>query len=221
MRIHVCSAHFGGPPPWPHALRSEHHTLSLQYYTDSNSPARSAVMHPRLRGKVPKMLEWRNVDADWYIWLDSSVRVKAPDLAEAVLQTAGDHPLCLFRHSLACSIREEAKGVLRGMSNGVEYFLNRYSGEPIAEQVRHYLDDPAFHDNQLFWMGCFAYHRSAAALMQEWFLHNCLWSVEDQLSFPYVLARSGLSHALFTGTPVNNPLVEWDWRAREASSSPR
>lgn len=65
-------------------------------------------------------------------------------------------------------------------------------------------------------MTAFAYHKSAAPLMQEWFLQNCLWSLEDQISFPYVLQRSGLSYALFPGTVPDNPLFRWSWETREA-----
>ena len=215
MKVHVVSAHFGSPPPWQHAIASHRHEVSYSYYSDTNTPSRLLAMHPRLKAKIPKMLEWRCVDADWYVWLDSSVRVLSEDLPAAVVDLAGDHPLVLFRHPHRNTISDELAAMLRAMRNGHSYLLSRYQGEPLAQQLKHYLADPHFQDEQLFWMGCFAYRREAAPMLQEWLLENITWTIQDQLSFPYVLARSGLSHALFPNTAESNPLIHWDWRGRD------
>lgn len=217
MHFHFVSAHFGGPPPWRHHPVSKNHQISLHYYDDSNTPSRVLAMHPRLKAKVPKMLEWRFVNADWYVWLDSSIELNPnADLPANILKWSNGHPLCLFRHSKATSIQEEAQLILNQLEQKTPYFERRYQGEPIREQLLHYLGDPDYCDNRLFQMTAFAYHKSAAPLMQEWFLQNCLWSLEDQISFPYVLQRSGLSYALFPGTVPDNPLFRWSWETREA-----
>ena len=91
-------------------------------------------------------------------------------------------------------------------------------GEPIKEQLIHYLGDPDFVDNKLFGMTFFAYHKSASKLMQKWFIENIMWSIEDQISFPYVLNKSGIDYSLFDGfIDGENDLFEWDWRARESN----
>lgn len=219
MKVHICSAHFGSPKPWDHAIGKSAHTVSYRYHDDSNTAARPRAMHPRLQAKIPKMLEWRTVEADWYLWLDSSVRISHSDIAAATLEIAGDQPLVLFQHPDRSSISDEVAAMLRSMRNGQQYLLERYQGEPLADQLKYYLRDPDFIDENLFWMGCFAYRRDAAPLMQEWFLQNILWTVQDQISFPYVLSKSGLNHALFPGHAVANPLIEWDWKGRDSSCS--
>ena len=162
------------------------------------------------------MLEWRFHKADWYVWMDSSVRIKdGIDLPQAILDTAKGNPLCLFKHTRLNSIREEATLVKQKMRDGVQYFQDRFEGEPILTQVKHYLSDPTFNDNKLFQMTFFAYHCSARTLMQEWFLENCIWSIKDQLSFPYVLHKSGLNYSLFEGNALDNQLFEWDITSRE------
>ena len=216
-RVHFVSAHFGGPTPWTQDIRSEHHDVSVAYYNDSNTPSRHLAMHPRLKSKIHKMLEWRFVEADWYVWMDSSIRITASDPAALILETAADAPLCLFRASKRQSIYEECSGVRNSLRLRHEYVVKRYSGEPVLEQLVHYYGDPAFTDNRLFGMTFFAYHRSAASLMQDWFNENLTWTIQDQISFPYVLHRSGLNYRLFEGTIDGaNPLLHWDWKTREA-----
>ena len=50
------------------------------------------------------------IDSDWYVWMDSSIKpLEGIDLADEIIQQAGDNSLCLFLHSKGNSIREEAK----------------------------------------------------------------------------------------------------------------
>lgn len=220
VRVHFASAHFGGPAPWRQFISSEHHDVSVSYYTDANTPSRHLAMHPRLKGKIHKMLEWRFVEADWYVWMDSSIKITAPDPAALILQAAGDAPLCLFRHSARDSIAGECAAVRKGLYTKNDYMSRRYLGEPLLDQLVHYYGDPEFIDDSLFAMTFFAYHRSAVPLMHDWFVENVLWTIQDQISFPYVLQRSGLPYALFEGAiDGSNPLVHWDWRARESNLS--
>ncbi|WP_094556971.1 glycosyltransferase domain-containing protein [Synechococcus sp. 1G10] len=177
-------------------------------------------MHPRLKAKIPKMLEWRRAYADWYVWMDSSVRLKENiDIPHEIIKIANGKPLCLFRHTRLSSIQEEAVAIQQAISQGVDYHIRRYSGEPLIDQVKSYLNDKSFSDTKLFQMTFFAYHKSAAPLMQEWFLHNCIWSIEDQISFPYVLNKSGLQYSCFEGNALNNNIFTWDWKLRERNLS--
>ena len=219
--IHFVSAHFGGPAPWKHRIQHPRHEVTCAYYDDNNTPSRHLAMHPRLKAKIPKMLEWRFVEADWYVWLDSSIQVRSNDICDWILDTAGDKPLCLFRHSYASSILEEAKRVRDNLNRGISYIQQRYRGEPILEQIAHYYGDPEFEDKQLFGMTMFAYHRSAHGLMQDWFDHNVIWTIQDQLSFPYVLQKHKMNYALFDGLITEtNPWFEWNWRKREEHLKP-
>ena len=56
-RMHFVSAHFGGPVPWDFHVTSDTVEVSTAYYTDSNTPSRHLAMHPRLKSKIPKMIE--------------------------------------------------------------------------------------------------------------------------------------------------------------------
>lgn len=214
--IHFVSAHYGGQPPWRLAISHPSHRVTAAYYDDSNTPARHLALHPRMKAKIPKMLEWQRIEADWYVWLDSSIHIKSNSICDWILNTANGKPLCLFKHSYANSIAQEARRVRDNLAREVPYIKQRYAGEPIAEQVTHYYGDPDFKDDKLFGLTMFAYTRDAGALMKEWFHHNVIWTLQDQLSFPYVLQKSGLEYSLFDSLITEpNPYFEWNWKRRE------
>jgi len=110
-RVHFASAHFGGPTPWRQEITSLNHDISVAYYNDENTPSRHLALHPRMKSKIHKMLEWRFVDADWYVWMDSSIRISIEDPATFILDVAGDSPLCLFQATTRKTIREECNVV--------------------------------------------------------------------------------------------------------------
>lgn len=215
-RMHFVSAHFGGKAPWKNHVESDRFQVTNSFYDDSNYSSRHLAMHPRLKAKIPKMLEWKYVEADWYVWVDSSIRLRGNKICDWIEKTADGKELCLFKHSYANSIREEVNRVRDNLDRSVSYIKRRYSGEPLLEQLVYYYGDKNFVDDRLFGMTMFAYKRSAAPLMQEWFNHNVEWSIQDQISFPYVLSKFEYEYSVFDCliTDENN-YFEWDWKRRE------
>lgn len=207
MRIHFVTASFNRINNKPLVVKSSEHIVSIANYDDSNTATRTLAMHPRLKGKIPKMLEWKNVEADWYVWLDDSLSIVSDDIVSDILKCAGKNKICLFRHPDRNSIKEEYSFMEKLMKKGNLYLYSRYKGEPIKEQVHHYLKDKNFKDHSLFWMGFFAYHKSMRGLMEEWFMENILWSIQDQISFPYILHKYKIKYSIFNGTLKNNPYV--------------
>ena len=178
--MHFVSAHFGGKQPWKHNIYSKTVNITTKYYTDENTPSRHNSMSPRLKAKIPKMLEWKFIDADWYVWMDSSIKLKGAieDLPATILNLAGDNPLCLFKHTAGDSIKDESDRVLKSIADNHEYLAKRYDGEPIREQLIHYYGDKQFRDEKLFATTFFAYSRKAIPMMQDWFDQNIMWSTQ-------------------------------------------
>lgn len=216
-KMHFVSAHFGGNAPWFHQISSKTIEITNSYYTDENTPSRHLAMHPRFKSKIPKMLEWQYIDADWYVWIDSSLKLKKNDidLAESILDATKNKPFCLFKHTAANSILEEGKRVLDSMNNNHNYLIKRYTGEAIRKQIIHYYGDPEFKDNKLFASGFFAYNKKAIPMLNNWFEQVIHWSLQCQISLPYVLQKSGLEYSLFEGTIQDNRYFTWDWKSRE------
>jgi hypothetical protein len=71
-KVRIVTADFGNHiegfnPKLPHQL-TKNFEVSFSVYNDNNTPSRSLSLHPRLKGKIPKMLEWMEFDADYYFW---------------------------------------------------------------------------------------------------------------------------------------------------------
>lgn len=176
--------------------------------TTSQAP-RTKAMHPRLRAKMPKMLQWAEMPGyDYYIWLDASLSITNPKAAELFVDACRDFDACFFMHRGRSSIKQEVDFVVDNMPNDT-YLSQRYEGEDMINQVDSYLSDPTFKDDRLFECGNFVYsknlvHNADHNLLKEWFYHNCIWSVEDQLSLPYLIHKFGTKVGTLSGTQYHN-----------------
>jgi len=94
------------------------------------------------------------------------------------------------------------------------YLNERYDTEPMRKQVEHYLADPLFIDNKLFACGMFIYRNipRVQKMLKDWFTENARWSVQDQLSLPYVLSKSDCKVNVIDAEIVNNKYTEYFWR---------
>lgn len=85
------------------------------------------------------------------------------------------------------------------MANGNRYLLNRYSNEPMKEQVNLYLSDKNFKDEKLFSCGIFCYSskliKKHPNFLREWYYECARWSVQDQLSLPWLLSKHEVNYA--------------------------
>ncbi len=223
MKICIVTASFGSAhagnkqtsatielPDFP--SQSTEHALEYVQLNDSNFASRELAMHPRLKGKIPKMLQWMQSDADYYIWLDSKFRIKSPNFVEWQLRSIGGKQICLFEHPSRSSIKAELAFMQERMQAGDAYLLERYRGEPMAEQVDSYLSDKSFEDCGLFSCGMFIYHKSlienrAYNLLTDWFFHCTYWSVQDQLSLPYLLQKHKIDYELYDDMILRNPFT--------------
>lgn len=247
-RIALISADLGGlrtnltsryvrqelPPGW---------SLDLFFFDDANFPPR-ASLSPRLQAKIPKMLGYELAPGyDFYIWIDSSFILSDSGAVAWFVDSCRDHDLVAFRHPQRSSISQELAYILAEEQEGNQYLLSRYRNEPIEEQVRLYLSNPAFRDDSLFALGAFVYRKELLArpernLLPLWYYHNSRYSIQDQISFPYLVAslrEGGLRVGLFREGIFENRYIrflggsaaakdsnvgKWDGWYRELSPSP-
>ena len=223
-RVLITSASFGSPLP-DNIIQQESNTLEITINRISDNSAklttngltesvaqadRINAMHPRLRAKMPKMLQWSDFPGyDYYIWVDSKLRMDNPKAAESLVKACSDKDACFYRHSARNSIRLELEHVIDNLNNGSQYLIDRYAGEDMAGQVSSYLADSNFVDHSLFECGAFVYSSRVVQnpdlnLFKEWFYHNCIWSVQDQLSLPYLLQKFEVKYGILEGTVYKN-----------------
>jgi hypothetical protein len=199
------------------SLSNENYTCDVVLYNDSNTPSRANSLHPRLKGKIPKMLEWlESPDYDYYIWVDAAFTIY-DGFIENIMQFAEeDFDLYLFAHTKRKSIKAEFDHLNNKLEVGNQYLINRYGGERMKDQVETYLADQSFSDNQLFFGGCLMYSNTLVAnpdynLMTDWFLHNVRYSIMDQLSLPYLLHKHQTKYMVYPHVLMRNKFLVHDF----------
>jgi hypothetical protein len=198
MKLLISTANLGGidhAAP-PHVRQELPAGLSVEFvcYDDASFPLRRNALHPRLQSKQPKMLghELRPGYA-WYMWIDASIFLAHEHSAIWMLSKLKESQIAFFRHPWRSSIAAEAAYCRQLMAQGNSYLNDRYAAEPLDEQVRCYLADKEFVDDRLFCGGVFCYTKelveSRPSFFSDWYYHCARYSVQDQLSLPYLLHR--------------------------------
>jgi len=153
-------------------------------------------LSPRLRAKYFRMcthLLYPNTS--FYIWSDASIILKE-GIIDWLIYRLGDFDALFFKHSKRSSITEEKDFLLNNLND--PYLKQRYEGYNMSEQVKDYLDD-GFND-QIGLMECGLFIRrnkpNVNNAFNEWFIEQVKWSIQDQLSLPYILWKHQINFKL-------------------------
>lgn len=195
---------------------SNKYEITYNRVTSETESERVKAMHPRLRAKMPKMIVWEDKPGyDYYVWADSRFSILDELAIERLVDECIGVDACFFNHAASgghaarSSVKQELDFVLELMKYNNQYLLDRYQGERMKEQVDHYSQDPNWKDDTLFECGIFIYSKKIIEdknhnLMKEWFYHNCLWSIQDQLSLPYLIYKFNINYKTLPGTVYDN-----------------
>jgi hypothetical protein len=206
-KIRLITASFGDdkkPLQIKSSLKYKDYIIDVMCYDNNNTASRINSLHPRTKGKLPKMMEWFDFpDYDYYIWIDSKFSI-LDGFLESLFQfeCEEDTDLFIFNHPDRCSIQDELKFMKDMMNDGSPYLLKRYTGENIDKQVNRYIQEPTYHDNHLFYGGLFMYTKRLVQnpnynLMTDWLLHCTLYSIQDQLSLPYLIHKHNVHFKVY------------------------
>lgn len=182
---------------------------------DPNFTSRTWIVHHRRpRFNQPRM------DAKWYkmsachlfpeldasIYLDSSIVVRRGDvLVSSLLSHINYASTAFFEHPEGPrTLEEEAEFSLT---------MGKYQGEPLREQVAHYRLVGLPQGERLLAGGCIvrSHEANVSWLEKAWFDECLHWSVQDQLSLPYVLWRLKADPEIIPGTIYDNALFYRNW----------
>jgi len=211
MKVLVTTASFGSElySRWIDQ-KSDKYEIVFNRIDDRIESPRQKAMLPRLRGKIPKMIVWEDHPGyDYYIWIDAGFSISDELAIERMIDACIDTDACFFKHSGRSSVKQELDYVISLIATDNQYLIDRYNGERMIEQVEEYYKDSTWIDNVLFECGTFIYSKNIIAneqynVMKEWFYHNCIWSVQDQLSLPYLLHKFGIRYKLLEGNVYSN-----------------
>lgn len=215
-RVLISSADFGNEFPKNIKIPEQNGNfeISIKSHDDYNNYGRHLSLSPRMKSKIPKMMDWINEKADFYIWIDSKFEIISENFVRDIISKLDIFDICLFRHPHRSSIKEESEFVLESMKIGSEYLISRYEGEPIKEQTFSYLSDPDFVDENLFALGLFAFSKRLVYnennnIMKDWLFQNTYWTIQDQISFPYLLKKHRTNWTTYDFDMFNNNIVRY------------
>jgi len=184
-------------------------------FTDENFPPRTSAMTPRLQAKLPKILGWQLIpDYDFYIWMDSYFTLSRPDTVQWLVDHCENSDIALFPHPDRDSIKDEWEYMLKEIKWGNSYLIERYENEPLPQQVALYLSDTNFVDDKLYAGGVIVYknNKDIRNLLLAWMIHIIKYSIQDQLSLPYVLSKSSCNIDEIEGHIMMNHYIKFRYK---------
>jgi len=190
--------------------------VDFKRFDNTNYPSRENSLHPRLKAKIFRMLAWEEYPGyDYYMWMDSTIHMVKTKAVEYALNSLGSADICIFHHPERTTVRQEVDYVESLMTDGYQYMIKRYNGERMRDQLDHYNKDVNYVDDLLVATGCFIYSSKLVEnrdynIMKEWFYHNAYWSIQDQISFPYLLKKFGVNYNWFDTGIYDNPYFQFD-----------
>jgi len=175
-------------------------------HTDDESFLSRDSIHPRMCGKINRMMNWSFYPGyDYYVWKDS--RIFFHSLAHIV-----DFVSCLekdvgfFKHRFNSSLIDEFNHVNQMKDN--EYIKSRYSIKTMQSQVNHYVNEGVSQADH-FETGLFVFSKNLVSndtdnLMRHWLTETMIWSENDQISLPYSIHKTQTDYQVFEGDVLNN-----------------
>lgn len=149
--------------------------------------------HTRLLAKIPKMLFYKLLPQkyDYYIWLDSKFTIHKHwlDYILWLIERNHEAEIITSYHSERKSIKEEYEFLFEYLRKGDQSICTKYNFNEIANQYHFFKKKKNYIDNKLYELTMIIYSSkilNKKAFLEEWYSHNYYFSIQDQLSFPYL-----------------------------------
>lgn len=218
MRLAAVCAVYGGYdliPPVPEGFDDCVLVTDVPVRTAWRNVVVPSDERPILAAKRPKFLPHEFTDCEASCWIDGSIHVRDGRFAALVRRRLAEHELVLWDHpeERDCCYQE------------AEYCWDwpRYADEPLREQVSAYRAQGMPEGFGLWAATCIARRHTPAmrALGEAWLAENRRWSIQDQVSLPFLLWRSGLTPGTFGVHQTENDLIDWMPHAHEIRTARR
>jgi hypothetical protein len=163
---------------------------------------------PRLAAKRPKMLPWLFTDCDAALWIDASFEITSLALRSWTEKHLARDDFVVWSHPEGrICLSQEAD---------VCWDFPKYKDQPIREQANFYLADGMPRGWGLFAAGAIGWRFTSEAKRfgAKWYREQERWTVQDQISLPYLLWSSGKRFGVWDGNEYDNPYVRLRWDER-------
>jgi len=194
MAIAVLQANLNGlDSPCKHEIQSLQHDYHL--FDDNTHPSRLNALKPRLQAKIPKMFGWElKKGYDIYLWLDGNISLNHSKTLQYFYDQIQGNDIVVLRHPRHPNIRQEVRYTRKGINQQSIYMVSRYQGEYLQELYDVIRKDKSYVDDLLVIGGVFMYRNTPEVqkMFKEWWYYVSRFCIQDQISFAYVLKKSGI-----------------------------
>ncbi len=184
--------------------------IPVRLYTEATHPLSltadyevSPLTRPRLDAKWWKVRpDLACPEADVTVWLDGSMTILDDRLEQYALAELGDDDALFMRHPWRDDIYDEEEA---------SHPSPKYDDQPTGAQVLHYrLEGHPAHWG-LIHSGLLVRRNNARvqAFDEAWWAEIVRWSIQDQLSLPFVLRTADLRWHYWPVDPITAGWVRW------------
>lgn len=204
MRIAAVCAIYGGYdliPPVPDGVDDAVLVTDRPVRSGWRNVVEPSDEHPRLAAKRPRCRPDRYTDCEASLWMDGSIHVLDDRFILRVRERLAEHEIVLWDHP------EDRDCLLQEAEHCHDW--PKYGDEPLLDQARHYLAQGMPEHFGLWATGCIARRHTdrMAALGDAWLAEMYRWTIQDQVSLPYLLWREGITPATFGIDQLENDMV--------------
>ena len=204
MRLAAVCAIYGGYdliPPVPEGVDDAVLVTDVPVRSGWRNVVEPSGAHPRLAAKRPRCRPDLYTDCEASLWIDGSIHVLDDRFIRLVRERLEQHELVLWDHpeDRDCFL-EEARHC---------HDWPKYRDGPLLAQAEHYLAQGMPEHFGLWATGSIARRHTdrMRALGDAWLDEMERWTIQDQVSLPYLLWRDGIVPGTFGIDQLDNDMV--------------
>ena len=206
MRLAAVCAIYGGYdliPPVPDGVDDAVLVTDVPVRSGWRNVVEPSGARPRLAAKRPKVRPDLYTDCEASLWMDGSVHILDDRFVRLVREKLEEHELVLWDHpeDRDCFL-EEARHC---------HDWPKYRDGPLLAQAEHYLAQGMPEHFGLWAATCIArLHTDRMRVFGDaWHGEMERWTIQDQVSLPFLLWREGIDPGSFGIDQLDNDMVAW------------
>jgi hypothetical protein len=153
------------------------------------------------------MLPFDYVKSGMAVWIDAAFEITGEGFREFCEQALGDKDLVVWEHPDSWN-----RSCLYDEANYCQDWP-KYASWPIRNQTTHYRAEGMPEKFGLWACGAIVWRNSdkARSFGHAWHEENLRWSIQDQVSFPYLVWKLKPNFGVFPSREFHNPYLTW-WK---------
>jgi hypothetical protein len=205
MRIAAVCAIYGGYdliPPVPDGVDDAVLITDVPVRSGWRNIVEPSDAHPRLAAKRPKARPDLYTDCESSLWIDGSVHIRDDTFIEHARALLVEHELVLTDHP------EERDCLYQEAEHCRDW--TKYRDEPLSAQVATYRSEGMPEHFGLWAAGTIARRHTGRmqAFGDAWLAEMERWTIQDQVSLPYLLWRDRISVTTFGVDQLDNTFFD-------------